>query len=66
MTRHDAGTEAATSHGAPSDTAVAVDRLVTSGLKAPADYDGPPEGPTGRGPGPNGPGVRSPGPVPMT
>ncbi|MFE1311863.1 bifunctional acetaldehyde-CoA/alcohol dehydrogenase [Streptomyces sp. NPDC058755] len=39
MSRHDAGTEAATSAGAPSDIAVAVDRLVTNGLKALADYD---------------------------
>ncbi|MFJ9870174.1 bifunctional acetaldehyde-CoA/alcohol dehydrogenase [Streptomyces sp. NPDC101165] len=39
MTRHDAGTEAATSAGAPSDIAVAVDQLVTNGLKALADYD---------------------------
>ncbi|MFR9798184.1 bifunctional acetaldehyde-CoA/alcohol dehydrogenase [Streptomyces sp. MS06] len=39
MPRHDAGTEAATSTGAPSDIAVAVDRLVTNGLKALADYD---------------------------
>ncbi|MGV9249073.1 hypothetical protein [Streptomyces sp. NPDC003710] len=33
MTRHDAGTEVAPRHGAPSGTAVAVDRLVTSGLR---------------------------------
>ncbi|MFI8237167.1 bifunctional acetaldehyde-CoA/alcohol dehydrogenase [Streptomyces sp. NPDC085866] len=39
MTRHDAGTEAATSVGAPSDIAITVDRLVTNGLKALADYD---------------------------
>ncbi|MFC3571980.1 bifunctional acetaldehyde-CoA/alcohol dehydrogenase [Streptomyces yaanensis] len=39
MTRHDAGTEAAASADAPSDIAIAVDRLVTNGLKALADYD---------------------------
>ncbi|MFE0511802.1 bifunctional acetaldehyde-CoA/alcohol dehydrogenase [Streptomyces sp. NPDC058964] len=39
MTRHDARTRAATPGGAPSETAVAVDRLVTNGLKALADYE---------------------------
>ncbi|WP_055524783.1 bifunctional acetaldehyde-CoA/alcohol dehydrogenase [Streptomyces graminilatus] len=39
MTRHDVGTEAAATTGAPSDSAVAVDRLVTAGLKSLADYE---------------------------
>ncbi|WP_028800523.1 bifunctional acetaldehyde-CoA/alcohol dehydrogenase [Streptomyces sp. 142MFCol3.1] len=39
MTRHDAGTEATSATGAPSDIAIAVDQLVTNGLKALADYD---------------------------
>ncbi|MEU0159664.1 bifunctional acetaldehyde-CoA/alcohol dehydrogenase [Streptomyces sp. NPDC006261] len=39
MTRQDVRTEARVSTGAPSDTAVAVDRLVTDGLKALAGYD---------------------------
>ncbi|MEU3795255.1 bifunctional acetaldehyde-CoA/alcohol dehydrogenase [Streptomyces fructofermentans] len=39
MTRHDVGTEAAATTGVPSDTAVAVDRLVTAGLKSLADYE---------------------------
>ncbi|MEU0649157.1 bifunctional acetaldehyde-CoA/alcohol dehydrogenase [Streptomyces umbrinus] len=39
MTRHDVGTEAAAGAGAPSDIAVAVDRLVTAGLKSLADYE---------------------------
>ncbi|WP_306191506.1 MULTISPECIES: bifunctional acetaldehyde-CoA/alcohol dehydrogenase [unclassified Streptomyces] len=39
MTRHDDRTETAVPAGAPSDTAIAVDRLVTNGLKALADYE---------------------------
>ncbi|GGZ96124.1 bifunctional acetaldehyde-CoA/alcohol dehydrogenase [Streptomyces echinoruber] len=40
MTRQEAGTPATTARAeAPSDTAVAVDRLVTAGLKALADYE---------------------------
>ena len=39
MTRQDARTGATTGDGAPSDTAVAVDRLVTAGLKSLADYE---------------------------
>ncbi|MEU9188897.1 bifunctional acetaldehyde-CoA/alcohol dehydrogenase [Streptomyces sp. NPDC048484] len=39
MTRHDSGTEATVGAEAPSDTTVAVDRLVTAGLKALADYE---------------------------
>lgn len=41
MTRHDdrPRTEATDPAGAPSDTAIAVDRLVTNGLKALADYE---------------------------
>ncbi|MBA5220099.1 bifunctional acetaldehyde-CoA/alcohol dehydrogenase [Streptomyces griseoaurantiacus] len=40
MTRQDARTGATTGGEAPSDTAVAVDRLVAAGLKALADYEG--------------------------
>ncbi|MGX4688402.1 bifunctional acetaldehyde-CoA/alcohol dehydrogenase [Streptomyces sp. JNUCC 63] len=40
MTRQDSRTTAAIGTEAPSDTAVAVDRLVTAGLKALADYEG--------------------------
>ncbi|QYX75272.1 bifunctional acetaldehyde-CoA/alcohol dehydrogenase [Streptomyces akebiae] len=40
MTRHDSGPATSTATDAPSRTAVAVDRLVTDGLKALADYDG--------------------------
>ncbi|MGV9560416.1 bifunctional acetaldehyde-CoA/alcohol dehydrogenase [Streptomyces sp. NPDC003401] len=39
MTRHDSRTRATVGTEAPSDTAVAVDRLVTAGLKALADYE---------------------------
>ncbi|MFF7452282.1 MULTISPECIES: bifunctional acetaldehyde-CoA/alcohol dehydrogenase [unclassified Streptomyces] len=39
MTRQDARTRAATPDGAPSETTVAVDRLVTNGLKALSDYE---------------------------
>ncbi|MFE1920965.1 bifunctional acetaldehyde-CoA/alcohol dehydrogenase [Streptomyces asoensis] len=39
MTRNDAGTGATTESAVPSDTAVAVDRLVTAGLKALTDYE---------------------------
>ncbi|MCX2928428.1 bifunctional acetaldehyde-CoA/alcohol dehydrogenase [Streptomyces sp. NEAU-W12] len=39
MTRQDSRTAATTGTEAPSDTAVAVDRLVTAGLKALADYE---------------------------
>ncbi|WGP13195.1 bifunctional acetaldehyde-CoA/alcohol dehydrogenase [Streptomyces sp. SH5] len=39
MTRQDVRTEGRARTDAPSDTAVAVDRLVTDGLKALADYD---------------------------
>ncbi|MGW7403036.1 bifunctional acetaldehyde-CoA/alcohol dehydrogenase [Streptomyces sp. NPDC054833] len=39
MTRHDAGIEATATAGAPSDIAIAVDQLVTQGLKALADYE---------------------------
>ncbi|MFE7811865.1 bifunctional acetaldehyde-CoA/alcohol dehydrogenase [Streptomyces sp. NPDC057433] len=39
MTRQDSRTAATTGIEAPSDTAVAVDRLVTAGLKALADYE---------------------------
>ncbi|MFD4017211.1 bifunctional acetaldehyde-CoA/alcohol dehydrogenase [Streptomyces sindenensis] len=39
MTRQDVRTEDRARTDAPSDTAVAVDRLVTDGLKALADYD---------------------------
>ncbi|MGW3148285.1 bifunctional acetaldehyde-CoA/alcohol dehydrogenase [Streptomyces sp. NPDC001177] len=39
MTSHDAGIEATASAGAPSDIAIAVDQLVTHGLKALADYE---------------------------
>jgi acetaldehyde dehydrogenase/alcohol dehydrogenase len=39
MTRQDARTGATTGGEAPSDTAVAVDRLVAAGLKALADYE---------------------------
>ncbi|MGW2643251.1 bifunctional acetaldehyde-CoA/alcohol dehydrogenase, partial [Streptomyces sp. NPDC001348] len=39
MTRHEAQIEATAAADAPSDIAVAVDRLVTNGLKALADYD---------------------------
>ncbi|WP_369241807.1 bifunctional acetaldehyde-CoA/alcohol dehydrogenase [Streptomyces sp. R21] len=39
MTRHDARTRSAAQEGAPSDTAIAVDRLVAGGLKALADYE---------------------------
>ncbi|MFE0512214.1 bifunctional acetaldehyde-CoA/alcohol dehydrogenase [Streptomyces sp. NPDC058964] len=39
MTSHDVGTEAAASERTPSDIAVAVDRLVTNGLKALSDYE---------------------------
>ncbi|MGP4050163.1 bifunctional acetaldehyde-CoA/alcohol dehydrogenase [Streptomyces sp. 2A115] len=39
MTRQDARTAAATPGGAPSETAIAVDRLVTNGLKSLSDYE---------------------------
>jgi acetaldehyde dehydrogenase/alcohol dehydrogenase len=39
MTRHDDRTRTAATPDAPSDTAIAVDRLVTHGLKALADYE---------------------------
>ncbi|MEV7689430.1 bifunctional acetaldehyde-CoA/alcohol dehydrogenase [Streptomyces bungoensis] len=39
MTPHDTATDAPAGAGAPSDIAIAVDRLVTNGLKALADYD---------------------------
>jgi acetaldehyde dehydrogenase / alcohol dehydrogenase len=39
MARQDARNRAATPDGAPSETAVAVDRLVTNGLKALSDYE---------------------------
>jgi acetaldehyde dehydrogenase/alcohol dehydrogenase len=39
MTRQDARTRAAAPGGAPSETAIAVDRLVTNGLKALSDYE---------------------------
>lgn len=39
MTRQDARTRAAALGGAPSETAIAVDRLVTNGLKALSDYE---------------------------
>ncbi|MGW7386323.1 bifunctional acetaldehyde-CoA/alcohol dehydrogenase [Streptomyces sp. NPDC054794] len=39
MTRHEAGTRATAAADAPSDIAIAVDRLVTNGLKALTDYD---------------------------
>jgi acetaldehyde dehydrogenase / alcohol dehydrogenase len=39
MTRNDARTAATAGSKVPSDTAVAVDRLVTAGLKALADYE---------------------------
>jgi acetaldehyde dehydrogenase/alcohol dehydrogenase len=39
MTRQDALTRPATPGGEPSETAIAVDRLVTNGLKALADYE---------------------------
>ncbi|CAL9650450.1 bifunctional acetaldehyde-CoA/alcohol dehydrogenase [Streptomyces sp. enrichment culture] len=39
MTRQDAGTATAVPAGAPSDITVAVDRLVTNGMKALADYE---------------------------
>ncbi|NGO40912.1 bifunctional acetaldehyde-CoA/alcohol dehydrogenase [Streptomyces ureilyticus] len=39
MTRQDARTPAAAPGGAPSETAIAVDRLVTNGLKALSDYE---------------------------
>ncbi|MEV6613125.1 bifunctional acetaldehyde-CoA/alcohol dehydrogenase [Streptomyces sp. NPDC051051] len=39
MTRHESRTRAAVGTEAPSDTMVAVDRLVTAGLKALADYE---------------------------
>ncbi|WP_435616124.1 bifunctional acetaldehyde-CoA/alcohol dehydrogenase [Streptomyces coelicoflavus] len=39
MTRQDVRTKDRVGTGAPSDTAVAVDRLVTAGLKALADYE---------------------------
>ncbi len=39
MTRHDDRTATAAPAEAPSDTAIAVDRLVTNGLKALADYE---------------------------
>ena len=39
MTRHDDRTATTDPAGAPSDIAVTVDRLVTNGLKALADYD---------------------------
>lgn len=39
MTRHDDRPRTTPTPGAPSDTAVAVDRLVTNGLKALADYE---------------------------
>ncbi|MDX3524902.1 bifunctional acetaldehyde-CoA/alcohol dehydrogenase [Streptomyces sp. ID05-39B] len=40
MTRHDSPSEAPVGAEAPSDTMVAVDRLVMAGLKALADYEG--------------------------
>jgi acetaldehyde dehydrogenase/alcohol dehydrogenase len=40
MTRHDDRTATAVPTEAPSSTAIAVDRLVTNGLKALADYEG--------------------------
>ena len=46
MTRHDDRTATAAPADAPSDTAVAVDRLVTNGLKALADYEQSPSSPT--------------------
>ncbi|MFF8193425.1 bifunctional acetaldehyde-CoA/alcohol dehydrogenase [Streptomyces bobili] len=39
MTRHDSRSRATAADEAPSDTVVAVDRLVTAGLKALADYE---------------------------
>ncbi|MFJ3233623.1 bifunctional acetaldehyde-CoA/alcohol dehydrogenase [Streptomyces sp. NPDC086787] len=39
MTRHQAGIQATAAADAPSDIAIAVDQLVTNGLKALADYD---------------------------
>nr|WP_234357152.1 hypothetical protein [Streptomyces sp. NBRC 110028] len=39
MSRQDAGTDATVTADAPSEIAIAVDRLVTNGLKALADYD---------------------------
>ncbi|WP_128381342.1 bifunctional acetaldehyde-CoA/alcohol dehydrogenase [Streptomyces cavernae] len=39
MTRQDARTHPATPGGEPSETAITVDRLVTNGLKALADYE---------------------------
>ncbi|MFI6620257.1 hypothetical protein [Streptomyces sp. NPDC050528] len=39
MTRHDDRTATALPAEAPSSTAIAVDRLVTNGLKALADYE---------------------------
>ncbi|MEU9670570.1 bifunctional acetaldehyde-CoA/alcohol dehydrogenase [Streptomyces bobili] len=39
MTRHDSRSRATVGAEAPSDTVVAVDRLVTAGLKALADYE---------------------------
>ncbi|MEU0343693.1 bifunctional acetaldehyde-CoA/alcohol dehydrogenase [Streptomyces bobili] len=39
MTRHDSRSRATVAAEAPSDTVVAVDRLVTAGLKALADYE---------------------------
>ncbi|MGW2745517.1 bifunctional acetaldehyde-CoA/alcohol dehydrogenase [Streptomyces sp. NPDC001450] len=39
MTRHEAGIQATAAADAPSDITIAVDRLVTNGLKALADYD---------------------------
>lgn len=39
MTRHDAGTKSSAPAGVPSESAIAVDQLVTNGLKALADYE---------------------------
>ncbi|OLZ73376.1 bifunctional acetaldehyde-CoA/alcohol dehydrogenase [Streptomyces sp. IMTB 2501] len=39
MTRHEAGTQAPAAADAPSDITIAVDQLVTNGLKALTDYD---------------------------
>jgi acetaldehyde dehydrogenase/alcohol dehydrogenase len=39
MTRHDAGTKSPAPAGVPSESAIAVDQLVTNGLKALADYE---------------------------
>ncbi|MFE2103949.1 hypothetical protein, partial [Streptomyces sp. NPDC059468] len=39
MTRHQAGIQATAAADAPPDITIAVDQLVTNGLKALADYD---------------------------